>query len=1063
MAVSVQLNECAKQTAQCDPTRCKSCKRTGIPILPLRKAVTPILGKRPMSMEASGFNESLRMLRAGYVYVLLDGKVWQAYQVTYQGALRQFDPLQSPPFDADGAIPPLPESCISNGDEVAAAFLNIGAGFKKAQVAFANDPWPKEVLDAYRTGKSPMSRFSTYDIAKLKADPSNAGSDADSKAMGLTQMTELGSKVWEFVPDSVDFQSAHGFYARAHRAAAMQAFVTSGIAKYQFRKGVPVLILPDPVGMVQEYNSLRMCWMRALQEYAADPMRQYRLFTSQALLELKKVEAGWAQQEGKAAAQAEVKRVKDWNANPVLGNKAALPPVDMDRFAAQTTKQNTKDYHERLEGEYDEKARKKFQAEYDNAIKHYEAQIDAFGKHRASWCGSESWIRQCEHDYDGGNLKSGSWHAYANMMAICVAGGPSGAPAKRDPKDPKTPPQLIDETQKRWETWLNDRNSPVYKALSAKNKNFLADLLPSSGELNDSGKLYTAIRYAFESKDVGKAFLQAKIQHTAGVLLMAVNSAAIGLSRNLSDNVSLRVRNLNIGCKFLYERTLPTRFLVELTLTEYMSKLSETLHQGMATSGKKVRSLLLGGLISIPDPKLRNTVIKVTGWAMDSAESVQKTLQGLASKPVGEALAVGSLSMRSVSIVEAFDPAARKFFGTVKMKSADAVKFTRNTAVTMHRRSGPQSLLISAVALYLSYDSLKKSLDDVNTKVGAKYPEAAIGAWSASVGALAAVTETVGVSLKAFASGARTAARAGGGSRATVATLKNVADVGGKLVTGTGVVFAALSFVDAAQSATMMMRAGKQGDAIASGAFKASLVLNALSGAFGVYAAYMSSAFLGATFVLGPLGIAVFLAITAYAVTKWGQAKEATPIELWARRCVFGINKGNLVSWKKTEQAGDAVATLNAALLGFSVDVGFESEWDAVSSMGDVDTVTASHQTLNYRIVMPNFDPVSSAYAYAITVIRRGGGEQVLTAGQKNMEPLACIQPPPNGKSDYEIGALAANIPKLSKSGDPKIVSGKIHLTTNSKIRNVSITARFYKDRMDEYGFAEITTQDQLQ
>ncbi|MBZ5795182.1 hypothetical protein K8353_34200, partial [Burkholderia contaminans] len=288
-------------------------------------------------------------------------------------------------------------------------------------------------------------------------------------------------------------------------------------------------------------------------------------------------------------------------------------------------------------------------------------------------------------------------------------------------------------------------------------------------------------------------------------------------------------------------------------------------------------------------------------------------------------------------------------------------------------------------------------------------------------------------------------------------------DVGGKLVTGTGVVFAALSFVDAAQSATMMMRAGKQGDAIASGAFKASLVLNALSGAFGVYAAYMSSAFLGATFVLGPLGIAVFLAITAYAVTKWGQAKEATPIELWARRCVFGINKGNLVSWKKTEQAGDAVATLNAALLGFSVDVGFESEWDAVSSMGDVDTVTASHQTLNYRIVMPNFDPVSSAYAYAITVIRRGGGEQVLTAGQKNMEPLACIQPPPNGKSDYEIGALAANIPKLSKSGDPKIVSGKIHLTTNSKIRNVSITARFYKDRMDEYGFAEITTQDQLQ
>ena len=1062
MAVSAQLNECAKQTAQCNPSACKACKRTGIPVLPLRRAVTPIFGKRPMSMDASGFNEALRMLRAGYVYVLLDGKVWQAYQVTYQGALRQFDPLQAPPFDADGAIPPLPESCIGNGDEVAAAFLNIGGGYKKAQVAFANDCWPKEVLDAYRTGKSPMSRFATYDIAKLKADPSSAGSDADSRAMGLSQMTELSSKVWEFVPDSVDFQSAHGFYARAHRAAAMQAFVTSSIAKYQFQKGVPVLVLQDPVGMVQEYNSLRAYWMRALQEYAADPMRQYRLFTSQALLELKKVEAGWAQQEGKAAAQAEVERVKDWNANPVLASKAALPPVNVDRVAAQVTRQNTKNYHQRLEDVYDEKERKKFQTEYDNAIKHYEAQIDAFGKRWAVWCGSESWMRQCEHDYDGENLKSGSCHAYANMLANCVAGGPSGAPAKLDPKDPKKPPQLIDETQKRWEIWLNDRNSPVYKALAAKNKHFLADLLPDSDGLNDSGKVYTAIRHAFESKDVGEAFLQAKIQHAAGVLLMAVNSAAIGLSRNLSDDVSLRVRNLNIGCMFLYERTLPTRFLVELTLTEYMSKLSETLHQGIESSGKKVRSLLLGGLISIPDPKLRNTVIKVTGWAMDSAESVHKTLQVLASKPIGEALAIGSLSMRSVSIVEAFDPAARKFLGTVKMKSVDAVKFTRNTGVTMHRRSGPQSLLISAVALYLSYDSLKKSLDDVNTKVGATYPEAAIGAWSASVGVLAAVTETVGVSLKAFASGARTAARAGGASRATVATLKDVADVGGRLVKGTGIVFAALSFVDAAQGYTMMTRAGRHGDETSGKAYMYSTIFSIGAGLVGVSAAYMGSAFLGPLLGFGPLGIAVVLGLLAYTATKLGQSQEATPVELWARRCVFGKNKGQLISWKTSEQAGDAVAALNSALLGFSVDVGFEPAWNTVSSMGDVDTITASHHTLNYRIVIPNFDPVRSAYAYTITVTRRGGGAQVLTAGQKNMEPLARVQPPPNGKFDYELSTLAANTPELAKADDLKIVSGKIHLVADSKIHDVSIVARFYKDRMDEYGFAEITSRDQL-
>ncbi|MBZ5791282.1 hypothetical protein K8353_14295, partial [Burkholderia contaminans] len=281
-------------------------------------------------------------------------------------------------------------------------------------------------------------------------------------------------------------------------------------------------------------------------------------------------------------------------------------------------------------------------------------------------------------------------------------------------------------------------------------------------------------------------------------------------------------------------------------------------------------------------------------------------------------------------------------------------------------------------------------------------------------------------------------------------------DVGGKLVTGTGVVFAALSFVDAAQSVMMARRAEKRGDITAGRKYWRSMGMSIFSGGFGITAVAAESAFWGL------LGIAVALGIAAYALTKWGQSQEATPVEQWARRCIFGINNGHLVSWKTPEQAGDAVATLNAALLGFSVDVSFEPEWDTVSSMGDVDTITASRQTLNYRIVMPNFDPVSSAYAYAVTVTRRGGGEQVLTAGQKNIGLLARIQPPPNGKADYELDVLAANVPVPATPWGAKIVSGKVNLGQGSRIDAVSITARFYKDRMDEYGFAEITSQDQL-
>ncbi len=34
----------------------------------------------------------LRTLRSGYLYVLLDQRIWHAYEVTAQGHLRRFNP-----------------------------------------------------------------------------------------------------------------------------------------------------------------------------------------------------------------------------------------------------------------------------------------------------------------------------------------------------------------------------------------------------------------------------------------------------------------------------------------------------------------------------------------------------------------------------------------------------------------------------------------------------------------------------------------------------------------------------------------------------------------------------------------------------------------------------------------------------------------------------------------------------------------------------------------------------------------------------------------------------------
>ena len=223
-----------------------------------------------------------------------------------------------------------------------------------------------------------------------------------------------------------------------------------------------------------------------------------------------------------------------------------------------------------------------------------------------------------------------------------------------------------------------------------------------------------------------------------------------------------------------------------------------------------------------------------------------------------------------------------------------------------------------------------------------------------------------------------------------------------------------------------------------------------------MYAVAVESAF------LGPLGVAIMLGLVAYWFTQQGKSLESTPVELWARRCVFGKKEGKLGLWDTPAQAGDAVAALNAALLGFSIDVGFENEWDTVSSVGDVDVITASHQTLDYRIVMPNFDAVTSAYAYTVEVTRRGGARQVLAGDQKNIKPLARIQPPPNGKTDYVFSTAKVGDSESFKSGDSKVVIGKIHLRADSKIIEVAVRARFYRDRMDEYGFAEMMSSEIL-
>ncbi|WP_240160370.1 toxin VasX [Pseudomonas bharatica] len=131
--LALALDACIEQADPVPNERCKTCQRWGLPILPLRAAYAPEPWQtqaRPVShgSDVKAVRMVLgqpRILRRGFLYVLLDRKYWQAYQITPEGVLRQFPAFQVPRqepvplsricFQQDHDIPASSSTSISTG------------------------------------------------------------------------------------------------------------------------------------------------------------------------------------------------------------------------------------------------------------------------------------------------------------------------------------------------------------------------------------------------------------------------------------------------------------------------------------------------------------------------------------------------------------------------------------------------------------------------------------------------------------------------------------------------------------------------------------------------------------------------------------------------------------------------------------------------------------------------------------------------------------------------------------------------------------------------------------
>lgn len=1081
MTISAQLCDVVTETSlQTD--RCNACQRQGLPILPLRKALVP-----RSSQESNLLTETrlgVRTLRAGYLYVLLDQKIWQAYQVTPDGYLRQFNPYAPPA--ANETL--LCDTCISSDHDAPASFLNIDARkYSIAQLAFAGDPWPRSVLDAYRARRAP-ERFRTLDLTVARNNP---GSLEDSLVMtpdnprvnqevyeythqqqpiqyqSVKPIIELTSlqrdfRFYALKPQPIDklitlMDSAHGFHSRVTRVQALKRFLGNTIEHHALEQGVLALVLDDPVGLVQEYNHLRNGWIGTRQKYIEEPLTAYKQQTSQLLLLIRAMHRQWAEQETPLPA----------NPSTPYGYKGVYSRVDESEQAQayrgklheHIVQKKTLSYNESLEERYHEADRAAFEASYNQQLAYYQRTIDSCAQAYAHACRSTQFACIEQNDYDGDDAASG--RAYCQTLSLCLAGGISEATAI---SADSTPDNDTGPSAMLWHEWLKNPQSPIYRALLLRNQALLAGLLPSFNatgdtDWNDSEKLYSALTRIVTS-DEATRYMRPGLQQANALLIGALNAASTRLQPVLGPGVARVVSRLNSATQLLYNGIHLTELKVRMKLSEYYAlqcehlrslqrKASDAISQSaegvkeslgkVSHEERKVRRnvipMIQGGLLSLAvlDPKLADQMITVSVWVEGEVEKLQRELISEANHAVNRAGKGAQDILEGIVVaVGSLDPKARKLLDNIKISSRQAANWVRTGFTGLRGIAGSGELLLALGGMYLLAESLKKNLEEVEQTTGDKSLEARMALQGSTLGVLGGSVEIVG---KALEVGAAKVQQAGTLSARAAGKVAAAGNAGAILVRTGAVVGAVAGLFDATQAGMAANRALKSGDIGAANLYVISMTSSGIGVGFGIYAAAM-----GANALLGPIGIAIALGLLGYGLYKFAEGRESSPLELWAKRCFFGrANETPKTHWNTPQHAHIAIAELNAATLGINAGVDFRSNLSTQILFAGGPATISLEQRLQYRLSLPYFNSDRSAYHWTLSLHREGDGPstrqtaEIAAKGSLNSPITELNAAPDKSKPPKSIDYVADN-------GTPTSSIRTIKLNNNGTMQALDIT-----------------------
>ncbi|HBL64709.1 MAG TPA: hypothetical protein DDZ58_00790, partial [Achromobacter sp.] len=306
--------------------------------------------------------------------------------------------------------------------------------------------------------------------------------------------------------------------------------------QHDLAKGVPGLILPDPVGLAQELNNFRLAAYTQKRMWAEEPQRRYAYLTSQCLLGIEQLYA--------AQADAEIPDSPTYmlDTMPSESGMARIfrdPALERRERIAYKTEQRMDRLKERYwesdpPSELGRKGRASFQASYDKESKRLEAIIDAYGEDWAQVVRGAAWKRVVDLDYSDTDERSrrlrllmvsacldgGITDAASVPLAVAGSGVSCAAASSAATANPPTAghtggaadPARTDNpgpTSQAWKQLLSDPHSAVYLALNGQRSDLQSSFLPlfsagAGGGANDAAKKYfDAVKNLVSSKEIG--------------------------------------------------------------------------------------------------------------------------------------------------------------------------------------------------------------------------------------------------------------------------------------------------------------------------------------------------------------------------------------------------------------------------------------------------------------------------------------------------------------------------------------------------------------------------------